>query len=111
MTRLLGELADEELAVSLFVLCELEAGAAGAKDPDRERESFRKLIAPLAVSSPDDDVAKIFGAQLAELESRGEAIATMDLLIAASALAEGAALVTRNRKHFERIRGLEILDY
>jgi tRNA(fMet)-specific endonuclease VapC len=107
----LGELAQEELAVSLFVLCELEAGAAGATHPERERERLRALVAPLAVSIPDDAVATLYGAQLADLARRGEAVATMDLLIAASALAEGASLVTRNRKHFERIRRLEILDY
>lgn len=69
------------------------------------------LVAPLALSIPQHTVARIYGNELSALERRGEAIATMDLLIAASALAEGARLVTRNRKHFERVRGLEILDY
>ena len=69
------------------------------------------MVAPLALSLPREEMSRIYGEQLHELDRRGETIATMDLLIAASALAEGAALVTRNRRHFERVRGLEILGY
>jgi predicted nucleic acid-binding protein len=35
----------------------------------------------------------------------------MDLLIAATALADGVPLVTRNVRHFERIPDLRLLEY
>jgi predicted nucleic acid-binding protein len=35
----------------------------------------------------------------------------MDLLIGAAAVADGAPLVTRNRRHFERIEALDLIDY
>jgi predicted nucleic acid-binding protein len=35
----------------------------------------------------------------------------MDMLIAASAMAAGAALVTHNVKHFSRIKGLKVEDW
>lgn len=41
----------------------------------------------------------------------GESIAELDALIAAVALANGQALVTRNRKHFERVPELEVIAY
>jgi tRNA(fMet)-specific endonuclease VapC len=71
----------------------------------------QRLTSSLAVVLPGEELATIYGRELAALERRGESISAMDLLIAATALAEGAPLVTRNRRHFERVRGLEILDY
>jgi predicted nucleic acid-binding protein len=35
----------------------------------------------------------------------------MDLLIATAAVVDGAPIVTRNRKHFERVQGLEVVSY
>jgi predicted nucleic acid-binding protein len=110
-TAALDALADEELAVSLFVLCELEAGAAGSDRPEQERARILGLLAPLELVMPAPSLAPIYGRLLAELEQRGEAIATMDLLIAATALADAAPLVTGNRRHFERIAGLEVISY
>lgn len=110
-TAALDALADEELAVSLFVLCELEAGAAGSDHPEQERARLLGLLAPLELVMPTSSLAPIYGRLLAELEQQGAAIATVDLLIAAAALADSAALVTGHRRHFERIAGLEIVSY
>jgi len=107
----LEALADDELAVSLFVLCELEAGAAGSDRPEQERARILGLLAPLELVLPESNLAPIYGRLLAELERRGETISSMDLLIAATALADGAPLVTRNRRLFERIADLEVISY
>jgi predicted nucleic acid-binding protein len=40
-----------------------------------------------------------------------ETIAAMDLLIAVSVLVDGARLATRDRRHFERVPGLDLLRY
>ena len=45
------------------------------------------------------------------LESKGLKIGDMDMFIAATALEEGATLVTGNIKHFERIQGLKIENW
>ena len=42
-----------------------------------------------------------------ELEGQGNIIGSMDMLIAASAIAEDAILVTNNTAHFSRISGLK----
>jgi predicted nucleic acid-binding protein len=110
-SAVLESLKDDELAVSLFVLCELEAGAAGSDHPEQERSRILGLLAPLELVMPASSLAPIYGRLLAELEQRGETIATMDLLIAATALADAAPLVTGNRRHFERIADLEVLSY
>lgn len=110
-TAKLRELADEELALSIFVLCELEAGAASSARPAEERRRVVALTASLALALPDAGLAERYGEILAALDRRGETIATMDLLIASAALADGARLVTRDRRHFERVQGLELISY
>ncbi len=110
-TKKLESLGDEELGISLFVLCELEAGAALAARADEERDRVRAVVSRLALVLPDATLAGRYGELLAALRSRGEAIATMDLLIASAALADAAPLVTRNVRHFDRVPGLEVLGY
>ena len=51
-----------------------------------------------------------FGRMKAELEIKGERLDDFDLLIAATASVNGFILVTRNTKHFKRIKGLKIAD-
>lgn len=45
------------------------------------------------------------------LRQRGSLIGTNDLWIAATALVYGMPLVTRNVEHFERVPGLELVEY
>jgi len=45
-----------------------------------------------------------------ELESRGDGIAMADSLIAGIVLTHGAQLLTRNRRHFERVPDLVIVE-
>jgi tRNA(fMet)-specific endonuclease VapC len=44
----------------------------------------------------------------AALESQGQPIGSMDLMIAAHALAEDSVVVTNNAKEFQRVPGLAI---
>lgn len=46
-----------------------------------------------------------------ELVSRGEPVADMDILIAATALANGLIVATLNTSHFARIPGLVVEDW
>jgi len=110
-TARLETLADEELGVSVHVACELHAGAELSKNPTRERSRVEALLGPLALSIPDERFPPEYGRLLAELRRRGEPVSTMDLLIATAALIDGAALVTRNVREFERVPGLEVIAY
>lgn len=47
----------------------------------------------------------------ADLSRRGELIGEVDILLAGTALRHGLAVVTRNRDHFQRVRGLVVLDW
>ena len=53
----------------------------------------------------------IFGEIKAGLQKSGHTIDDMDLLIAATAIAQNMVLVTHNTKHFEHIPGIRLVDW
>lgn len=103
--------ASTPLGASLFVHCELHAGAAGAAHPARERERIRGLLASIALVLPSEGFAERYGATLVHIQRASKNISTMDLLVAAAALEDGAPLVTANRRHFAVVPDLEVLSY
>lgn len=110
-TQFLESRPDEVLGASVFVLCELAAGAELARDPSRERERVTRLSESLEAVSPGVDFATTYGRLLARLQRSGVKIGTMDLLIGTAAVEADAPLLTRNRKDFERIPGLDVRTY
>ena len=114
----LGRLAEPppeqaEPAVSALTVAELEAGIATAAD-DRERalrmQRLDEVLAELAVVPFDRPAARAYGDVVAALRraGRSERARTMDLLIAATAVAQGLALYTVNPNDFMGIDGLEL---
>lgn len=110
-SRLLGRVQDQELGMSVFVACELAAGAAMSKRPVEEKRKVERLCSGLSIHYPDDRFPAAYGSLLAVLERGPGRVSTMDLLIATSALIAEASLVTRNAKDFSRVPGLDILGY
>lgn len=110
-SRRLDTLLDKELAISLHVVCELRAGAECARAREAEHARVTTLCSALRIVIPDDRFALEYGQLLAELQRRGQPIATMDLLIATAARVENASLVTRNVRDFERVPGLDVIAY
>jgi tRNA(fMet)-specific endonuclease VapC len=108
---LLRKLEDEDLAISIFVECELYAGVEMARVPDKELEKVESLLDALLVDPPNEQFSRTYANVLARMEKSSHRTSTMDLLIAVAALSSEAALVTRNAKDFSRIPGLKILTY
>ena len=53
-------------------------------------------------------VARVVGRIDAQLSAAGQRIPTSDLLIAATALSRGDAIVTGDARHFDRVAGLTV---
>jgi predicted nucleic acid-binding protein len=60
---------------------------------------------------PDSDFAKAYATVFAAARRSGRNSGIMDLLIATAAVRENARLLTRNRKDFLDIPGLELILY
>jgi predicted nucleic acid-binding protein len=90
-----------ELAISAATLAELHFGILVTPDPDVRAERLRRLsvIQSRFHALPiDDAVAVSYGRLASAVVATGRTVRarTMDLLIAATAHAHGARLVTRN---------------
>ena len=95
-------------------LAEIRYGLARLPSSRRKREldgRLATLLAALARAEWNGDVSRSFGDLKADLERRGERVDDFDVAIAAHALAHDAAVVTRNTRHFARIRSLRVEDW
>ena len=69
------------------------------------------LYSGLEVLAYDIEAARRYGRLAAALLEQGVPIGVEDAMVAAHALSRGMTLVTHNRKHFERVKGLRVEDW
>jgi predicted nucleic acid-binding protein len=96
----------DDAIISVITLQELTYGAERASTPARRA----KLVAWIAsirvefagrIVEIDSDIAEASGRLRAAADAQGRPTDAIDALIAACAVARGAAVVTRNTAHFE----------
>lgn len=100
--------AEGRLAVSAVTAHELREGAARSHDPIATSAAVETFLRAFDVLAYDDVAAREGGRIAGELATAGRAIGDLDTMIAATAVSVGAALVTRNGRHFRRVRGLGV---
>jgi len=94
---------------SAVVLGELYKGAYRSQARERYLGIIEGRVLPeFTVIDYDRDVAREYGRIRADLERRGTMPGEADLMIAASALVHGHAIVTGNVRHYMRVDGLEV---
>ena len=77
----------------------------------RNLKALEKFIAPLEVQVFDYAAMREYGKLRAHLENKGTPIGSMDMLIAAHALALDVVLVTNNQREFKRVPGLRLENW
>ena len=96
------------IALSALVVAELDYGAKVSQKANENRERLYRFIDAIQIVPFDIECAKIFGTIKSKLRSIGKPTGEVDALIAATAIAHNATLVTANKKHFENIEGLKV---
>ena len=109
----LQALSPAQLVVPSVVLYELRYGLLRLPEAAAQPrlEALKKFVAPLTVLAFDEPCAQVAAVVRARLEVDGRPIGPHGLLIAATALRHGAALVTRNVNEFSRVQGLELVNW
>jgi tRNA(fMet)-specific endonuclease VapC len=96
------------LALSIISLAELDEGVQYSRDPEQSQRALDAFLEDVSVLGIDEEVCKIFGRERGRLRKAGQLIGDFDLLIAATGLHYGLTVLTNNRQHFERVKGLPI---
>lgn len=111
--RLRAELAlGTRLLLPAPVLYELRFGASKSAAPERNHARIDDFLEAVPeILDFDEADARQAGDIRAFLEARGAPIGPYDMLIAAQSRRRGSALVTLNRREFERVPGLMVTDW
>lgn len=101
---------NEILTVASPTIIEL-ISSAELEETKREKEEIIRLLSSIKVLPLDEESAILAGEIEAFLVLSGQTIGLSDIMIGAIAKKHGEKLITRNIKHFERIKGLEVEGY
>ena len=105
---------EDDLAIAAITASELLHGVHRADTPARRgrREALvEALLQQLPVLPFDLVAARIHARVWADLKARGLLVGAHDLMIAATALAAGMKLATRDERSFPRIPGLALVRW
>lgn len=100
-----------EVGIPAVVLYELEVGIAKSRSPEHRRSALGALLQLARILPFDAASARCAADARARLEVAGTPIGPLDTLIAGTALAHSATLVTHNTREFSRVPGLSIVDW
>lgn len=107
----LKELGDVPVFMSVFVMCELQAGVCLSNDPEQELKKVELFAEYVDILYPDRAFSAVYGETLARCRKNGIAVSTMDLLIGVSAKCVSMPVLTRNVRDFEKIPDLVVIGY
>jgi tRNA(fMet)-specific endonuclease VapC len=106
VARRLASLSPDDVRVASMTVAELLYGAAASADPERNRREVERFLGSIRVLPFGRRAAVAHAAVRRAL--RASPIGPTDLVIAATALAAGATLVTANTTEFGRVPGLRV---
>lgn len=111
LTELTNRYAEEELAISVITASELLHGVHRATTVtlrSRRQAFVEPILARMPVVEFDLTVARVHASLWANLARRGTTVGERDLMIAATAIAKGYSVATRDQRSFPKIPGLKV---
>jgi tRNA(fMet)-specific endonuclease VapC len=102
--RVADELETRAFATTAITAFEIRSGARTA----HQKKAVETLLEALNILPFGPEEARIAAEIRQKVESEGQAIGMADYMIAAVCVANDCVLLTRNRKHFERVPDLKL---
>jgi tRNA(fMet)-specific endonuclease VapC len=109
-----ADVGDTDIAMSAVTASELLHGvhrASKSRIRSRREAFVERLLEAWPVLPFDLIAARIHAKLWAELAAKGISIGAYDLMIGATAIANGLQLVTRDKRSFPKIPGLQVLHW
>lgn len=107
----LSRVPPSQIAIPSVVLYEVERGVIRSQNSARRQQQLEALLTVCQVLPFHRQAAAQTARIQVQLETTGMQIGPLDTLIAATALAHGAILVTNNLSEFKRVPGLQLEDW
>jgi tRNA(fMet)-specific endonuclease VapC len=103
---------DEEFEIAAITVAELWHGVERASGARREvrRHYLQTFLAPLPIIPYTEQTAYEHARIWARLTASGKMVGYYDLIVAATAIERGSAVATFNRRHFEPVMGLKVIE-
>lgn len=103
---------DDAFEVAAITVAELWHGVerASAAHKGRRQRYLECVLGPLPVLPYTEQTAHEHARLWAQLEAAGKMIGAYDLIVAAAALERGSEVATFNKRHFEVVPGLKVIE-
>ena len=104
--------SNESFAIAAITVAELWHGVERATPAHRvRRERYIKGVLDSLPIIPYSEATALEHARVWErLEASGQMIGDYDLIVAATAMEYASAVATFNKRHFERVQGLKVIE-
>ena len=108
--RYVNALRGSALILSFMSVAEMRMGAIAASWGPRRQTLLEQFIEGFGVVYADDALCTSWATLRADARSAGRTLSPQDAWIAATALGLYAPLATNNRRDFQHVRNLRLLD-
>jgi tRNA(fMet)-specific endonuclease VapC len=105
-----AEAGIENCLISEITLAELKYGVENSQSKEKNASALADFLTGVTII-PILPAFDIYAKEKARLRKLGQIIDDFDLLIGATAVANGLTLITNNLAHLERIEGIKIEDW
>jgi len=103
---------NEIITTTVINMAELYRGAFLHSNPEKKISEIEELKDLLVIFDMGIESAKYYGKIYADLRSKGKIAKDRDILIASIFLLFGERkIITRDKKHFSEIEGVEVITY
>ncbi|HEY3457725.1 MAG TPA: PIN domain-containing protein [Bryobacteraceae bacterium] len=113
LTGIRQRFGEVEIAISAVTVAELVHGVERANTPEirQRRRAFIDVKKHVPVHPVTDETGELAGAVNGSQAAKGTKLPIDDLLIGASAIEQGYAVATLNRRHFDKIPDLLVVSF
>ena len=103
---------DDQFEMAAITVAELWHGVERATGQQKAKRLhyLQTILAPLPIIPYTEQTAYEHARIWAELEAAGKMIGYYDIIVAATALERGSDVATFNRRHFDLVSGLNVIE-
>ena len=110
IVKALNGFLPDGVGISIISIAEIYDGIPGDISSEDAEQALSDFLDYVEVLPLDDATCRIFAGERRRLRAAGNIIGDFDLMIGSTALRHGLTLLTNNRRHFERMAGLNIIS-